>query len=354
MNQILKENYLDASLPGSLSGASNFSRALKERGIKVTQEKLKDYLSSEPTYTLHKPARRKYKRNKVTSLGIDYLWQLDLVDMLKFSKVNKGYKFLLTCIDVFSKYAWVKPLKSKEGEAILTAFKEILKEGRVPEKIQTDAGKEFINKKFKKYLDEKNISMYVVNSELKASVIERFNRTFKEKMWRNFTLVGKYIYYDVIDSLINAYNNSYHRTIKMKPSSVTKDKEQEIYDLVFTNTKTPAKKFKLQINDKVRISKYKTVFNKGYTPNWSEEIFFISEQIPRSPPVYKIRDLTDEPVEGVFYETELQKIVKEDDVFKVEEILKRRIRNRKEEVLVKWLGYPEKFNSWEPASSIIK
>jgi hypothetical protein len=97
---------------------------------------------------LHKPARRKYKRNKVTSLGNDYLWQLDLVDMLKISKVNKGYKFLLTCIDVFSKYAWVKPLKSNEGEAILTAFKEILKEERVPEKIQTDAGKEFINKKF--------------------------------------------------------------------------------------------------------------------------------------------------------------------------------------------------------------
>ena len=215
----------------------------------------------------------------------------------------------------------------------------------MPEKIQKDAGEEFINKKFKKYLDEKNISMYIsmVNSELKASVIERFNRTFKVKMWRNFTLEGKYIYYNVIDSLINAYNNSYHRTIKMKPSSVTKDKEQEIYDLVFTNTKTPAKKFKLKINDKVRISKYKTVLNKGYTPNWSEEIFFISDLIPRSP-----------PVEGVFYETELQKIVKEDDVFKVEEILKRRIRNRKEEILVKWLGYPEKFNSWEPASSIIK
>jgi hypothetical protein len=101
--------------------------------------------------------------------------------MLKFLKVYKGYKFFLTCIDVLSKYAWVKPLKSKEGEAILTAFKEILKEGRVPEKIQTDPGKEFINKNFKKYLDEKKISIYVVNSELKASVIERFNRTFKEK-----------------------------------------------------------------------------------------------------------------------------------------------------------------------------
>ena len=107
-------------------------------------------------------------------------------------------------------------------------------------------------------------------------------------MWHNFTLVGKYIYYDVIDSLINAYNNSYHRTIKMKPSSVTKDKEQEIYDLVFTNTKTPAKKFKLQINDKVRISKYKTVFNKGYTPDWSEEIFLKVNRFLGYPPFIKL------------------------------------------------------------------
>jgi len=155
----------------------------KRKGVAKHPEKIKEFLSSERTYTLHKPALGKYKRNKVTSLGIDYLWQLNLVDMQKFSKLNKGYKYLLTCIDVFSKYAWVKPIKTKEGNVVLNAFKKILKDGRKPEKIQTDVGKEFINKLFKAFLHKKNISIYIVNSEPKASVVERFNRTIKEKIW---------------------------------------------------------------------------------------------------------------------------------------------------------------------------
>ena len=106
MNEVLKENYLDASLPGSLSGFLNFQRGLKQRGIKIPKKQLQEWMSSVPTYTLHKPSNRKYKRNKVSVLGIDYLWQIDLVDMKKFSKINKGIKYLLTCIDVFSKYAW--------------------------------------------------------------------------------------------------------------------------------------------------------------------------------------------------------------------------------------------------------
>ena len=358
MNQILKENYFDASLPGSLSGVQNFSRSLKERGIIVQPERIKEFLSAEPTYSLHKPARRKYKRNKVTSLGIDYLWQIDLVDMVKFSKFNKGYKYLLTCIDVFSKYAWVKPLKSKTGDSVLLAFKEILSGGdRSPIKIQSDEGKEFLNKAFKEYLKKKNISLYIVNSELKASVVERFNRTLKEKMWRNFTFKGKYVYHDVLDKIISAYNKSFHRTIKMRPIDVTKDEKNEktIYDSVFANnTNDWASKFKLKINDKVRISKYKTTFSKGYTPNWSEEIFLVSEQLPRTPCVYRIKDLKDERVEGIFYEHELQKITNDEEVFKVEKILRTRTKNKIKEVFVKWIGYPEKFNSWEPATSIIR
>ena len=233
MNKILKENYFNASLPGSLSGVQNFSRCLKERGIKIGPERIREFLRSEPTYSLHKPARRKYKRNKVTSLGIDYLWQIDLVDMIKFSKLNKGYKYLLTCIDVFSKYAWVQPIKTKEGGIVLNAFKKIVeKDGRMPEKIQCDEGKEFINKTFKEFLDKKNISLYIVNSELKASVVERFNRTLKEKMWRNFTFKGKYVYHDVIDKIVSAYNRSYHRTIKMRPIDVNEKNEQAIYESI--------------------------------------------------------------------------------------------------------------------------
>ena len=275
--------------------------------------------------------------------------------MIKFSKLNKGYKYLLTCIDVFSKYAWVQPIKTKEGSIVLNAFKKIVeKDGRMPEKIQCDEGKEFINKTFKEFLDKKNISLYIVNSELKASVVERFNRPLKEKMWRNFTFKGKYVYHDVIDKIVSAYNRSYHRTIKMRPIDVNEKNEQAIYESVFSNNNESTNKFKLDINDKVRISKYKTVFSKGYTPNWSEEIFIVTEQLIRSPNAYRIRDLKDERVEGIFYEHELQKITNDDEVFKVEAIVKTRTKNKIKEVLVKWLGYPEKFNSWEPASSIIK
>jgi len=103
----------------------------------------------------------------------------------------------------------------------------------------------------------------------------------------------------------------------------------------------------------VRISKHKTVFSKGYTPYLSEEIFKDSEQVAREPNVYRICDLAGERVEGVFYDSELQKISKDDDVYKVEAILRTRVKNKKKEVLVKWLGYPEKFNSWEPAENII-
>ena len=123
--------------------------------------------------------------------------------MKKFSRINKGIKYLLTRIDVFSKYAWVIPMKSKEGKTSLLAFKKIFERShRKPEKIQCDAGKEFLNKYFKEFLKKNEISLYTVASELKASVIERFNRTFKEKMWRSFTAREKYIYHDVIDKIV--------------------------------------------------------------------------------------------------------------------------------------------------------
>ena len=311
-------------------------------------------MSSEPTYSLHKPTRRSYKRNKVLTLGIDYLWQIDLVDMKKYSRLNKGIKYLFTCIDVFSKYAWVVPMKSKDGKSCLLAFKKILESGRKPEKIQSDAGKEFLNKSFKELLNKQDISLYTVASELKASVVERFNRTFKEKMWRNFTARGKYIYHDVIDKIVNVYNNSYHRTIKMRPVDVDEKNEPEIYERVFSNKDQHSTKFKFNINDKVRISKYKSIFSKGYTSNWSEEIFIIDDLVARNPNAYRIKDLNNEHIEGIFYETELQKILKEDDVYKIEKILKSRIRNRKKEVYVKWFGYSDNFNSWIPASDIVK
>jgi hypothetical protein len=140
----------------------------------------------------------------------------------------------------------------------------------------------------------------------------------------------------------------------MKPKNVVKKIENHLRKTVYENLNNETVIFKLKIDDTVRISKYKNIFAKGYTPNWTEEVFIVTEIIPRIPPVYRIKDLNNETVEGVFYESELQKVIKEDDVYKVDQILKKRKRNGVTEFFVSWLGYPVSFISWIKQSDILK
>jgi hypothetical protein len=159
----------------------------------------------------------------------------------------------------------------------------------------------------------------------------------------------------MLPNLVYSYNHSVHRSIKLKPVDVTRENEERVWHTLYGDhyTKTtPAYKFK--VGDHVRISKMKRTFEKGYLPNFSKEIFTVSKQIPRDPPVYKLKDYDDEEIKGTFYDKELQKIIKQDDVYEVEKILKKRGRGSNVQYLVKWLGYPNKFNSWVPASQIKK
>ena len=272
--------------------------------------------------------------------------------MQKLAKFNDGYKYILTCIDLFSKFGWAIPLVSKTSENIKSAFQQIFKTGRQPYKLQTDAGTEFINKEVQKFLKDHDIDFFTTKSETKASVVERFNRTIKEKMWRIFTKQNSYRYIDFLKDLLENYNNSFHRTIKMKPVDVNSSNENEILNKVFRIDQKLVK-FKFKIGDKVRISKVKRTFEKGYTPNWTEEYFIINDRYPRSPPVYTLKDQQDDQISGIFYEPELQKIKTSSlDLHVIEKILRKRIRNNKTEYFVKWRGYPDKFNSW--TSDVIK
>jgi hypothetical protein len=168
MNQKFQRHYTDPSLSGSYSGLESFYRALKKRGLSVKKKELKEWLLSQKTYTLHRNKVNKFQRNRVIVSGLDDTWQADLVDMQKLSKQNNGYKYLLTCIDVFSKYAWIVPLENKFGKTLVAAFKKILKQGRRPKNLQTDDGKEFFNKDFKQLLKEFEINLYATRSEMKV------------------------------------------------------------------------------------------------------------------------------------------------------------------------------------------
>lgn len=351
---ILAKNYTDVSLPGSLSGSENFYRSLKEKKIKITRKEVKAWLMTQQSYTRHKQARKKFQRNKVRAEGIDDLWQIDLADVQNIAKYNNQNRFLFTCIDVFSKFAWVIPLKNKNADTVLDAFKKIINEsGRKPNNLQSDQGTEFLNRKFRGYLKTIEVGFYQVNSELKASVVERFNRTIKEKIYRYFTLKNTQTYTSVLNDLLKSYNTSYHRSIKTAPVNVTKLNEKKIYDILYSDRIIKTTKVgKLNIGDSVRISKYKNIFQKGYTPSWTEEVFIITHKILRDPIVYKIKDLNNEQIEGIFYEPELQKIT-HSETFLIDRIIKRKTIKGEKSLFVSWRGYPSSFNSWIKEKDIL-
>ena len=293
---------------------------------------------------LHRPYRRNYPRLKVLVRGIDETWQADLVDMKKYSQVNKGFTFLLTVIDIVSKYAWAIPLKNKEGLTLKKVFKDLLEKGRVPVNLEVDKGTEFYNKHVKSLLKENKIHLYSSYSHLKASIIERFNRSLKSEMWKKFTLNGNNKWIDILDDLVKKYNKRIHRTIKMRPIDVNKTNEREVLDRIRATKYYKIrenKKPKFKIGDVVRISKEKNIFEKGYTPNWTTENFTITKIHLTTPFTYNIKDYRDNSIDGKFYEEELQKC-KYPDTYLIERV----IRKRGDRVLVKWLGFDDTHNQW--------
>ena len=284
-NRIEMESYFDPKQPGSFASSRKFHKHSDE---KFTHEQIKDWLSNQDTYTLHKPVRWRFRRRRIFTSGIDDLWQADLVDMSAISKYNDGYKFLLTCIDVFSKYAWAIPLKNKSSKSVVAAF-ELLFGDRRPANLQTDKGTEFVNAPTRELFKENRINFYTTeNDDVKASVVERFNRTLKSKMWKYFTFKGTHRYVDVLNDLLHSYNRTFHRTIKMSPSEVNRNNESEIRKTIYKPKQKP--KWSLKLGDRVRISKTRRQFKKGYLPNWSDEIFTVAVRHPTDPPTYEIDD----------------------------------------------------------------
>ena len=189
---------------------------------------------------------------------------VDLADMQSLSKYNQRIKYLLCSIDIFSKYAWVVPLKDEKGTSIVNGFQKMISERRKPSKIWVDQGSEFYNNSFKDFLKINNIEMYSIYNEGKSVVAERFIRTLKNKIFKHIAAISKIVYFDVLDDIVNKYNNTVHRTIKMKPIDVTSSSYAEYNE--DSNKKDP----KFKVGDNVRISKYKNIFAKGYTSNWSD------------------------------------------------------------------------------------
>jgi len=269
--KFLEKIYYDPKDPGSYGGIEKLYRrarqllpslpksntSLKRPSSTISKSLIKRFLQSQPSYTLHRPARRNFTRNRTRVSGIDEQWQADLADMQALARVNQGYRYLLTCIDVFSKYAWVLPAKSKSGKDMAVCFQKLLSSPsppaaaaadragaataaedtkkdkiRLPKRIQTDKGKEFLNQQVQSVFHSHGVEHFTTWSDKKAAVVERFNRTLKSRIWQYFSAHPEYgtHYLDVLPDMVLAYNNTFHRSIGMTPEQASNAcNEQQVW-----------------------------------------------------------------------------------------------------------------------------
>ena len=343
----LESKYYDTKSHSSFSGVNRLVKHSKKSKKDVVK-----WLSLQDTYTLHKPVRKHFKRRRVLTGSIGYQYQVDLVDVRKFSVWNNGMNFLLMCIDCFSKFGYAKPLKTKKSFHVIPALREIFCEGRKPMYISFDAGSEFVSNVMKKFYHDEGVFHFTFRNSQKAQIVERFNQTILHRLYRYFTYANTYRYIEVLPNIIDAYNRSFHRSIKTAPIMVTKNNQNQIWqtlygDIVYENVEEP----KFKVGDTVRLAKLLNTFAKGYSQQWTEELFTVSKVHHTFPPVYSVKDYKNEEIDGRFYAQELQKVGEKEE-FIIEKVIGERKVGRRKELLVKWLGYDNSYNSYIPASSV--
>jgi transposase InsO family protein len=306
--------YSTPSAPASFTGLSTFYKNHKNFKHKL----VKNELEKDLTYSLHKQPQRNFKRRIVEVAGIGDQWQVDLLDISKLKHNNSHFTFLLTCIDSFSRYAWAVALKNKEGKTCAEALKQIIGSSSAPNYIYSDAGHEFTNKLCKAVYKEHGISHILTRSTLKAAIVERFNKTLRQKIWRFMTYNKTKRFVDVLPELVSSYNATIHSSIGMPPKDVNKQNEQDLKIKLYGDPDKPVFiKFKFKIGDYVRLIIDKKVYEKDATIKWSDEIYIVDQLVPSSPPVYKIRDLKGTLYNWNYYAQELQAVRFPYDTFEI-------------------------------------
>ena len=329
LEQGLRDIYCNRKT-GYQSSERSYKKALED-GLNVNRKLVKEWLKSQDTYTRYKPVVRKHKFRKTY---VDYLGeqiQMDLVDMGKYKNQNKGYYWILTAVEILSRYAFSVPVYRKDTNNMTKAVTELLKQFKdrfdeqYPKLAQFDDGKEFYNVGVKTLLEKHDIKYFSTKSDKKAAVVERFNRTLKTAMWKYFYSKGTYKWIDILNQMLYNYNNSKDSTVSMKPKDVNKKDDDQVWTTLYGHVNAESLLPKFKIGDMVRVSKYKSAFTKDYEANFTKELFKVIKIIRGYPNVYEIEDLEDEQIIGKFYEKELSGVNKrDDDIYRVEKILKRK------------------------------
>lgn len=360
MDDYLQRIYFTPGHPASFAGQEKLYRFVKQDGkFNLSKSDIRNWLQSVESYTLHREAKRKFPRNRVQVTGIGKQWDCDLIDLSGIFEQNDSFKYVLLCIDVFSRYVWVQPLKSKKGVDVAKAFETIFKGSTPPLRARSDKGGEFKNRLVKQVFKKFGVlHMVTQNTEVKAALAERAIKTLKLKMYRYFTHKQTHRYIDKLQDFANSYNATYHRSIKMKPSQVNEQNEKQLwfdqYALPMIQKPPKQHKPKLKPGDLVRMTYIKQKFDREYDQRWTGELFRVKKiNWMNRIPVYSVKDFHNSDILGNLYENELQKVhVDEDHPYKIDRILKTRKRKGIKQYHVSFQFWPPSFNAWINASDM--
>ena len=362
IDAFLSRIYYSPRSPASFYGPHklwDYIKGLKDRPPEIDLGEVIKWLQHQTTHTIHSTPQTTFPTEHIIVEYPDMQWDADLLQMTDLVKYNDGYKYILVCIDLFSRYLWVRPLKSKTAVEVANMFKEILNTGRHCESVRTDQGKEFMGSAFQEVLRDYTINHIIAYGQHKANYAERVNRTIEDRLYKYFYEKQTFRYVDILDDVTYSYNHTKHGSIGRPPADVNAENTAEIYKEIYIpilNKRAQQKViYSFNIGDLVRLSHVKTPFARGYQEQYTEELFKILHRNPSHPPRYKVRDLADEVIKGSFYEQELQKvnIVNPNDiVYKIDHVVGAKTVRGQKLSLIKWYGYSDKFNSYIPTSEI--
>lgn len=337
----LEDAYFNLDNPTAFSSVR---RVASKAGVRVADAH--EWLQDQEVYTLHKNYRKKFARRSCYSPGLQYVVHADLADLQTLAKFNNSFRYFLIVVDVYSRRFWAEPVRSKTAPDMEEAFDKIFSTdgGWNPAAVVSDLGMEFYANRMKKYFAARNINHYSTKSEIKASLAERGVRTTKTRLFKAMTHANTRRWIDILPKIIYGINHSVNRTLGRTPASI---RDGDLPDRRELMPEKQQKKCKFAIGDTVRLLKYRRQFDKSYLPNFTQELFVVSAVKSAHKPVYyHIKDLNGETIEGSFYDEELVKSRNKEQVYKVEAVLKTRKVRGKTQHFVKWLGYPDTFNSW--------
>ena len=372
MEKYMQAEYFDPKKPASFAGLDTFHKHVKEKYPKITKKIVENFLRKYDAYTLHKLPKANFKRSKIYIEKPYVMYDADLMDMQRHSKENDGDRFVLICIDIFSRYLKCIALKTKQGREVTTALAKIFADPKTPYPriLRTDTGSEFTNKLVSAYLYQNGVKHILARNTVHANYAERVIRTIKSKLYKFFTHKASFRWNDILDKVVYSYNNTQHSAIKMTPQSVNISTARQAWvnqfllpvakkvDLsrrgpkVSKNSLKPKKslktKFRYKVGATVRVSLQKHAFTRDFDQRWSGEYYIITKRFARDGlPIYKLTDLKEREVKGTFYQAQLSEIsLSANTKHRVETILAKRTRKGRKQALVKWLFWPEEYNSW--------